>query len=548
MADPVFDTKQFFAQLGASSDRQAAFKSSMTPEEWKAYLALPQEQQLEQQKTFGMFSPVDTTTPTYLDRTNNPLAGISQDPATGEWVQKPVDQFGAFQDWSNNVSFEDVFNAGNMQDARTWVAAQYGAGSIDAQQAQDLYNKAYVEEFGSLSPIYTEEQRPGGSSINGYDFITKVQTPYDFSSIDPSQASLLRGGGADVQYDNRTEAGLLSTARDIAIATAVGAATGGAGLGLGSISSAGLGSAASQLATTGSIDPAAVLKSAAMAGVGGYFKDLVSGATSTVGSALDNAIWDISGATGLDYDTVSGVLSGAATGALGGRDVESILKGAAGGIASNYAQGALIDRLGSSFDVANVFDSGNTNVDTAALFPVVDTAINAAISGDLSAGDVLGAGRDYLSEGGSLGFLDPGLDNPLTGSNFGFNLPDLGYIDDTYLQPIKDAAVAAGDVVNDTVIQPAGDALASFDDAVLQPIKDALPQGTTPNIDLPDADLPSVDLPSIDLASSGSGQSTGSVSDKEWSNLFAYTTITPYQKKQLAPYVDYIKQARGMLS
>jgi len=33
-----------------------------------------------------------------------------------------------------------------------------------------------------------------------------------------------------------------------------------------------------------------------------------------------------------------------------------------------------------------------------------------------------------------------------------------------------------------------------------------------------------------------------------WSELFAYSTLTPYQKKALAPYVDYIKQGRGMLS
>ena len=34
----------------------------------------------------------------------------------------------------------------------------------------------------------------------------------------------------------------------------------------------------------------------------------------------------------------------------------------------------------------------------------------------------------------------------------------------------------------------------------------------------------------------------------EWGELFGYTTLTPYQKKALAPYVDYIKAGRGMLS
>jgi len=34
--------------------------------------------------------------------------------------------------------------------------------------------------------------------------------------------------------------------------------------------------------------------------------------------------------------------------------------------------------------------------------------------------------------------------------------------------------------------------------------------------------------------------------EPQWSELFKYTTLTPYQKKTLAPYVDYIAQARGM--
>ena len=36
--------------------------------------------------------------------------------------------------------------------------------------------------------------------------------------------------------------------------------------------------------------------------------------------------------------------------------------------------------------------------------------------------------------------------------------------------------------------------------------------------------------------------------EPQWSELFKYTTLTPYQKKAIAPYVDYIAQARGMLS
>lgn len=34
----------------------------------------------------------------------------------------------------------------------------------------------------------------------------------------------------------------------------------------------------------------------------------------------------------------------------------------------------------------------------------------------------------------------------------------------------------------------------------------------------------------------------------EWGELFAYTTLTPYQKRQLEPMKDYIAEAKGMLS
>ena len=34
----------------------------------------------------------------------------------------------------------------------------------------------------------------------------------------------------------------------------------------------------------------------------------------------------------------------------------------------------------------------------------------------------------------------------------------------------------------------------------------------------------------------------------QWGQLFGYTTLTPYQKEAVAPYVDYIEKARGMMS
>ena len=40
----------------------------------------------------------------------------------------------------------------------------------------------------------------------------------------------------------------------------------------------------------------------------------------------------------------------------------------------------------------------------------------------------------------------------------------------------------------------------------------------------------------------------GAAFEPKWTELFKYTTLTPYQKKAMRPFVNYIAQARGMLS
>jgi hypothetical protein len=51
------------------------------------------------------------------------------------------------------------------------------------------------------------------------------------------------------------------------------------------------------------------------------------------------------------------------------------------------------------------------------------------------------------------------------------------------------------------------------------------------------------------LGGDGSGMMSGGGDyTPQWGELFAYTTLTPYQKKALAPHVNYIKAGRGMLS
>ena len=56
------------------------------------------------------------------------------------------------------------------------------------------------------------------------------------------------------------------------------------------------------------------------------------------------------------------------------------------------------------------------------------------------------------------------------------------------------------------------------------------------------------DGPGLGGNGDGGMMSGGGDYTPQWGELFAYTTLTPYQKKALAPQVDYIKAGRGMLS
>jgi hypothetical protein len=46
----------------------------------------------------------------------------------------------------------------------------------------------------------------------------------------------------------------------------------------------------------------------------------------------------------------------------------------------------------------------------------------------------------------------------------------------------------------------------------------------------------------------GGGMMAGSDYTPSWGELFAYTTLTPYQKRELEPMKDAIAEAKGMLA
>ena len=324
-----------------------------------------------------------------------------------------------------------------------------------------------------------------------------------------------------------------------------------------------IGSAIAQGVATGSVDASQLATAAITGGIGGVADGIQTG--ELAGTAASNAISDLADVTGLSVEETVDIVEGVLNGAVTGEDVEDIAIGAVQGYTSGQIKNVIQDTLGDEIDVENVFDEGTTTIPTEALDPFVETAVNAVFEGEIQAEDVLESLVDYSQEGGSFGFLDPGLDIPdIDLDLFGnVQLPDFGdtpeeikAIEDVArqvgsttedvvrtagstaedvvraggqavapiveppAQAIGDVLAAAEDVVRpigsatEDIVRPIGSAAedvvrtvgSAADEYVIQPIREALPTGTTPefvspvfNVNVPDINIPSIDLPSIDL-------------------------------------------------
>jgi hypothetical protein len=296
-----------------------------------------------------------------------------------------------------------------------------------------------------------------------------------------------------------------------------------------------IGGAINQGLTTGSIDASELATAGIVAGIGGVAEGIKTG--ELAGTAASDAINNLSELTGLPINETTDIVKNLATGAITGDDLEGIAIGAVQGFTSGQIKNVLNETFGDEIDIENVFDEGTTTIPTSALDSLVDTAVNAAFEGEVEVQDVLKSVAEYAQEGGSFGFLDPGLDLPdIDGDLFG----DLGFIEDalrTVGRETEDVVRSIGSEIDDEIIQPYvrptaraidkyviqpvyENVVRPLDEAVVQPtrevvkdvedvIKEAVPQGTTPefvktdfpSVDLPSVDLPSVDLPSIDLPS-----------------------------------------------
>jgi hypothetical protein len=481
---------------------------------------------------------------------------------------------------------EDLSRAERIADPNAGFGAQEQAYN-EWQQSPE--NQQLMAKYGLDKPMVNQDGDQYAWNGSSYVKTGKVD---DHAGIG-DYAKIIGAIGLGIVTGGAASAALASSSLGASLATGLGLTTST----VGAVGGAALGSVVSQGAMTGKVDPMTVLQSALTAGVldaanvlqgandalnlgtldGSNIDDLLAVMDSDTLTSLDNSINGISNALGVDYNTALKVVQGVATGGINGADPEAIATAAGTAITTSYATDWMKSQL-DDYELGNLFDEGTTTINGDALESVVNAGLKDAIGGDLGAGTVYDALKGYYKNEGSLSFLDPNIELPSFDFTLqgGGTLPDLSGIEDAvrkagnyiadkaepvkdaaiaagdYIadkaEPAKDALIAAGDVINDEVIQPAGDALAALEDTVSEAIPSTrLPEGPSgPDMpELPDApELP--DTPSGMMAGGG-GTGGGSFTPK-WSELFQYTTLTPYQKKQLAPYKDYVQQAKGMLS
>lgn len=390
----------------------------------------------------------------------------------------------------------------------------------------------------------------------------------------------------------------LSQYGTLATTVAAGLVTGGAlapvlgGSGIVSGAAQGaVGSAISQGIVTGSVDPTNLVKAAITGGIGGLATDLADGVLE--GTQLDEAVWAMSDTLGTDYSTTLDIITGVANGVVNGGQVEDIALGAVSGWSQSKVKDFLSESFGDTVDIDNFFKEGDANIPVEAFDPVIKAGFEAAIKGGMNTEDVLKTAFDYFSAGGNLGFLEPEMVDGEFKDWLGSTLPDISFEKGDWgvTQQEDGDYTISGNVDFLPAVDLPNVELPNIDLPNVELPNVDLPNVDLPqvNLDIPDVELPNIDIPDVDLPqvnldipevgletpelpsgpdmpelpdapdvpelpdtpsgmlAGGGGAGGGSFAPK-WSELFQYTTLTPYQKKQLAPYKDYVQQAKGMLS
>ena len=303
-------------------------------------------------------------------------------------------------------------------DYDTWFSFVKDASALSAS---GLNRNDNPEEFDALVNQYgiaTSFQNPDGDIFewNGSSFTKtyKVDDSFPIGDIIMSvaigymTAGILGPGGAF------GSSGLFG-----------GGAAGGAASGA-------IGSTIAQGVINGKIDPTSVVTAGVLGGINGFFNELTTGELGITQDAAGNAVYTINGEVmstaqnladtyitkvanvlGLPYNEAAGIVQGVLQGTVSGEDLEGIAINAVGGWSEAKIKGFLTNTFGEGVDVDNWFREGDSFIPTEALFPFVESGIQAAIDGGISETDLLKMLGGYFQAGGDLDFILP-------------QLPDLG--------------------------------------------------------------------------------------------------------------------------
>ena len=363
-----------------------------TEEDLRAYF----DSALNLQETFGDFD-------TYLAYMNDRQALIDSgeyDP--GSWGDI-VDTGGlTYQDPYGNYIDPDDYNNLSPND----FASKYGLDKSEVQvievdttkSRQDGYNawleseavQALNAEYGIDNTYRTEDGREYQWNGSGWVKVTEPDN-MDFGRI-MRVVTALAGSAA------------VGNALGPILGGALGGATGSAA-GVGAVSGA-ISSSLGQLIINGEINPQALIQAALLGGIGGIADAAIAGDLS--GSALDNAIWDLSGALGMSYEDVASILEGLATGAVTGAELQDMVLGAVGSWGQTQVMDFLQGTFGDEINVEDWFKDGQSTIPLEAIEPIVDQIIQGVINGDI---DDPGAWAqtiwDYFQAGGDIDFMLP---------------------------------------------------------------------------------------------------------------------------------------------
>ena len=332
--------------------------------------------------------------------------------------------------WAESTSYDELMQAGNPSNARTWVKQQYMAGNLSAEEAQELENQAFEAQFGGLTHSSSYDWGEG-NTLSSKGFVTTTYTPTDYSTLaqDPSGWSRSTNQ-VDVERTTTQDLGgqIFKAIMTSALTAGAGGALAGAGLSgtaLGAAKGA-IGGATSGLINEGSLDPMDILLGAATGGLGASLNnpDGMLGGLINTGSDLAD-------------DAIKGALLGAVGGAVDGDIVDGALYGAAGGAATNL--------IGKGFDKLNDLNSGGSETSDKDWRFASDEGWdeNDPLNMDLAADEYLNS-PDFVGPDASLAGYDPNRAIPFDDPRFDPTLDinsdgvldadDLQEIDTSHLQ------------------------------------------------------------------------------------------------------------------